>query len=148
MTDDRRVVITGLGAVSAYGFGEQPIWDGLSSGQTGIGTITHIDISELKTSVGATVDREALQEALRELRMRYTDLAVDSGIFAADQALKQAGLIAGDPPYEPQEVATLMGTGIGSTESYYAPPRFRAAWPMPSARRPPSATGSRGPTTS
>ena len=120
MTDDRRVVITGLGAVSAYGFGEQPIWDGLSSAQTGIGTITHIDISELKTSVGATVDREALQEALRELRMRYTDLAVDSGIFAADQALKQAGLIAGEPPYEPQEVATLMGTGIGSTESYYA----------------------------
>ena len=120
MTDDRRVVITGLGAVSAYGFGEQPIWDGLVSGRTGIGAITHIDTSELKTTVGATVDRNALQQALQALRMRYTDLTVDSGMLAADQALKQAGLITGDPPYDPQEVATLVGTGIGSTESYYA----------------------------
>ncbi len=120
MSDKRRVVITGLGAVSAYGFGEHPIWEGLATGKTGIRTITHIDTSELRTSVGGTVDREALQEALRELRMRYTDLTVDSGIFAADQALKQAELITGEPPYEPREVATLIGTGIGSAESYHA----------------------------
>ncbi len=119
MSDKRRVVVTGLGAVSAYGFGESPIWEGLAAGKTGIRTITHLDTSGLKTTVGGTVDREALQEALRELRMRYTDITVDSGIFAADQALKQAGLIAGDPPYEPQEVATLFGTGIGSAESYH-----------------------------
>ena len=120
MSDERRVVITGLGAVSAYGLGEQPIGEGLARGQTGIRSVEHIDTSELKTKVGGTVDREALQEALRELRMRYTDITVDSGIFAADQALKQAGLISGAPPYEPQKVATLIGTGIGSSESYYA----------------------------
>ncbi len=120
MSDKRRVVITGLGAASTYGLGEAPLWDGLANGQTGIRTVEHIDTSELKTKVGGVVDREALQDALRELRMRYTDMTVDSGIFAADQALKQAGLIDGAPPYEPQEVATLIGTGIGCTESYYA----------------------------
>jgi len=120
MSNKRRVVITGLGAVSAYGFGEQVIWDNMLAGKTAISTIKHLDTSELKTTVGAIVDREALQEALRELKMRYTDMTVDSAIFAADQALKQAGLIDGTPPYEPQHIATLIGTGIGSTETYYA----------------------------
>jgi len=119
MSDKRRVVITGLGAVSAYGLGEDPLWNGLANSQTGIRTVEHIDTSELKTKVGGIVDRDALQEALRELRMRYTDMTVDSGIFASDQALKQAGLIDGAPPYEPQEVATLIGTGAGCTESFY-----------------------------
>ncbi len=119
MSDRRRVVITGLGAVSAYGFGEQVLWDGLSAGKTAISTIPHIDTTELKTKVGGVVDRTAFEAALRELRMRYNDMAVDSSILASDQALRQAGLI-GDAPYEPQEVATLIGTGIGSTESYYA----------------------------
>ncbi len=120
MSDKRRVVITGLGAVSAYGFGEQVIWDNMVAGKTAISTIKHLDTSELKTTVGAIVDREALQEALRLLKMRYTDITVDSAIFAADQALKQAGLIEGEPPYEPQQIATLVGTGIGSAETYYA----------------------------
>jgi len=120
MSDRRRVVITGLGAVSAYGFGEKTMWENMVAGKTAISTIKHIDTSELKTTVGATVDREELQEALRELRMRYTDLTVNSAILAADQALKQAGLIDGEPPYEPQQIATLIGTGIGSAESYYA----------------------------
>lgn len=120
MSDKNRVVITGLGAVSAYGFGEQVIWDNMVARKTGISTIKHLDTSELKTTVGATVDRDALQDALRELRIRYTDITVDSAIYAADMALKQAGLIGGAPPYEPQQIATLIGTGIGSAESYYA----------------------------
>ena len=47
MSDKRRVVVTGLGAVSAYGFGESPIWEGLAAGKTGIRTITHLDTSGL-----------------------------------------------------------------------------------------------------
>jgi 3-oxoacyl-[acyl-carrier-protein] synthase II len=120
MSDRRRVVITGLGAVSAYGFGEQVIWDNMIAGKTGISTISHIDTSCFKTTVGGTVDREALQTELSALRLRYTDMTVSAGIFAADQALKQAGLIGDAPPYEHQEIATLIGTGIGSVESYYA----------------------------
>jgi 3-oxoacyl-[acyl-carrier-protein] synthase II len=119
MSDRQRVVITGLGAVSAYGLGEQVIWDGMEAGRTGIDTLVHVDTRELKTTVGATVNRETLQEALQAIRMRYTDFTVSSGIHAADQALKQAGLITGAPPYEPQEIATLIGTGIGCAESYY-----------------------------
>ena len=120
MSDKRRVVITGLGAVSAYGFGEQTIWDNMKAGITGINTINHLDTSDYKTKIGATVDRDALKEALAGLRMRYTDISVDAAIYAADQALKQAGLIAGPPPYEPQDIATLIGTAIGSAESYQA----------------------------
>jgi 3-oxoacyl-[acyl-carrier-protein] synthase II len=109
-----------MGAVSAYGIGEDILWENLVAGTTAIGTIDHIDTSELKTKVGATVNRAELQEALRELRMRYTDITVDAAILAADRALKHAGLLDGIPPYTPQHVATLVGTGIGSVESYYA----------------------------
>ncbi len=119
MSDKRRVVVTGMGAVSAYGFGEQVIWDNMIAGRTGISTVSHIDTSELRTTTGGIVDRTALQSELRELRVRYTDMTVSASIFAADQALKQAKIITDAPPYEPQEIATLIGTGIGSAESYY-----------------------------
>ncbi len=119
MEDKRRVVITGLGTISAYGIGEAYLWNGLSESRTAIGTISHIDTSELNTKVGGTVDREALTAALRDIRLRYNDITVDSAILASDQALRQAGLIS-DAPHEPQHIATLIGTGIGSTESYYA----------------------------
>ena len=119
MTEKKRVVITGLGAVSTYGFGEDVLWEGLLGGRTGIGLVKHIDTEGLKTRVGATVDREGLRDELRLIRLRYNDFSVDSAILAADMALKQSGLIEGERPYEPQEVATLIGTGIGCPESYY-----------------------------
>jgi 3-oxoacyl-[acyl-carrier-protein] synthase II len=120
MSKRERVVITGMGAVSAYGVGEQVIKEGLTAGRTAIGTVEHIDTEGLPTKVGATVDRDLLREELLKIRVRYTDLTVDSTILAADLALKQSGLIAGEPPYEPQHMATIIGTGIGSVESYYA----------------------------
>ena len=120
MSDRSRVVITGMGAVSAYGIGEQVIQDGLTAAKTAISTVEHIDIEGLPTKVGATVDRDLLREALLKIRMRYNDITVDSTILAADLALKQSGLISGEPPYEPQQTATIIGTGIGCAESYYA----------------------------
>jgi 3-oxoacyl-[acyl-carrier-protein] synthase II len=118
MSHSRRVVITGMGTVSALGFNEQSLWAKLKAGKTGISTIKHIDTTELKTTVGATVDRDQLKSELQQLRIRYTDITVDSAMLASDQALKQAGLItAGEQPI-PQAVASLFGTGIGSAESY------------------------------
>ncbi|MBT3191281.1 MAG: beta-ACP synthase, partial [Verrucomicrobia bacterium] len=78
MSDKRRVVVTGLGAVSAYGIGANVIWDGMEAGKTAIKPLSQIDTSGLKTSVGATVDREALQHELQAIRLRYTDITVSS----------------------------------------------------------------------
>jgi len=118
MSNPRRVVITGMGTVSALGFNETELWDHLITGQTGIRTITHLDTSELKTTVGATIDREKLRTALQQIRVRYTDITVDAAMLASDQALKQAGLLAEGETPAPQDVATIIGTGIGSAESY------------------------------
>ena len=119
MSNSRRVVITGLGAVSALGFSETEIWSAMVAGQTGIRTITHIATDELKTTVGGIVDRERLKTALQGIRVRYTDITVDAAMLASDQALRQAGLLVGEGAPVPQEVATIVGTGIGSVESYY-----------------------------
>ncbi len=118
MCNKRRVVITGMGTVSALGFNENDLWDRLITGQTGIRTIAHLDTAETKTTVGATIDREALKTALQQIRVRYTDITVDSAMLASDHALKQAGLLAEGETPAPQEIATIFGTGIGSAESY------------------------------
>lgn len=119
MSNPRRVVITGMGTVSALGFSETELWSAMMAGQTGIRTITHLDTAELKTTVGGTVDRERLKTALQGIRVRYTDLTVDAAILASDQALKQAGLLDGNSEPAPQEVATIFGTGAGCAESFY-----------------------------
>jgi len=119
MSNPRRVVITGMGTVSALGFNETELWSAMMAGQTGIRTITHLDTAELKTTVGGTVDRERLKTALQGIRVRYTDLTVDAAILASDQALKQAGLLDGNSEPVPQEIATIFGTGAGCAESFY-----------------------------
>ncbi len=119
MTTPRRVVITGMGVVSALGFNEETLWHSILTGQTGIRTLTHLDTSGLKTTVGGVIDREQLKAALQAIRVRYTDITVDAAVLAADQALKQAGLLDADLPSAPQETATLFGTGNGNAETYY-----------------------------
>ncbi len=119
MSNPRRVVITGLGTVSALGFHEHELWEAMLAGRTGIRTVTHLDMTGLKTTVGGTVDRVRLQRALQEIRVRYTDIAVDAAMLASDQALKQAGLLEGGADPVPQDIATLFGSGTGCAESYY-----------------------------
>lgn len=119
MSNSRRVVITGMGTVSSLAFNETDLWERMIAGQTGIRTITHLDTSELKTTVGGIIDRDTLKAALQGIRVRYTDITVDAAILASDQALKQAGLLEEGAVPVPQEVATIFGTGIGSSESYF-----------------------------
>ena len=118
MANPRRVVITGLGVVSALGFDEESLWSGIIGGRTGIRTITHLDTGEMKTTVGGIVDREQLKAELQGIRARYTDITVDASILAADRALRQAGLVDTATEPVPQDVATIIGTGCGSVESY------------------------------
>lgn len=114
----RRVAVTGLGVACAIGADVESFWTNLIAGRGGVGRLQSLDTSQMKVGIGAEVDGDAVREGLKRLRRRPTDRAVDLGLVAAAEALGEAGLIEGGPPYEPQPVAVILGTGAGSAESH------------------------------
>ena len=118
MPDPRRVAVTGLGVACAVGTDVESFWDNLVAGRGGVGKLQSLDVSALKVGIGAEVDADAVRDGLKRLRRRPTDRAVDLGLVAAADALEEAGLIDGAPPFEPQPVAVILGTGAGSAESH------------------------------
>lgn len=116
---NRRVAITGLGIVSALGIDEDSVWARLLAGKSGIDKLQSLDTSKLKARIGAEVPAGLVEEALKPLGRRPTDRALDMGIVAAAQALRQANLISSDGPYQNQDISVILGTGTGSAQSHH-----------------------------
>lgn len=110
--------MTGLGVASAVGTDIETFWDNLAAGRGGVDRLRSLDTSAFKVGIGAEVDADAVRAALRRLRRRPTDRAVDLGLVAAADALEAAGLIDETPPRESRPVAVILGTGAGSAESH------------------------------
>lgn len=114
----RRVAITGLGLVTALGFDEGTVWRRVLAGESGIGPIRRFDASDCKVRIGGEVDDEALAPRLAARRVRKKDRSLALALEAAGQALEQTGLI-GEPPYEPLEMAAILGCGVGPADSLW-----------------------------
>ncbi|MCR9245409.1 MAG: beta-ketoacyl-[acyl-carrier-protein] synthase family protein [bacterium] len=114
----RSVVVTGLGLVTAIGQDEETVWSRLMAGETGIAPLAGFDAAGNKVQNGAEVDDGPLKESLKRRGIRMQDRAQAFVLEAAGQALEQAGLI-GEKPYEPQEVATVIGTGVGTADTTF-----------------------------
>jgi len=119
MSDRRRVVATGIGVVTPIGMDEATLWRNMLAGQAGIRPLTLFDVSEYKCKYGAEVSTQALHEALQARKLTRSDRTVDMALVAAGQALESAGVISGEPPYEPQDTAVIFGSGIGASHSVY-----------------------------
>lgn len=109
-----RVVITGLGAISALGSSVDKLWDGLINGRSGIRRITLFDASELPCQIAGEVsdfnpkDYMPLKEARRLAR------SAQMGLAAAVQAVEDAGYNGSMP--EPERAGVTFGTAIGGLE--------------------------------
>ena len=111
----KRVVVTGMGAVTPLGIGVDAFWQGLLEGRSGIDRVTRIDVSNMPTQVAGEVkdfDPAAFMDAKEAKRMdRFTQFAV----AAAKMALEDAGInpdaIAKD------RVGVVLGSGIGGMET-------------------------------
>ena len=112
MNDRRRVVITGMGAVTPLGNTAQEFWDGLVAGRSGIAPMTLCDPSEFPCQIAGEVkgfDPGAYINPREARRMaRFSQLALAS----AQMAVEDAGLDLGKEDQE--RVGVLLGTGIGS----------------------------------
>ncbi len=115
MAEGRRVVITGLGAVTPLGNTAAETWQAMKNGKNGIGPITRFDTKDFKAKLAAEVkdfDPSAYLEVNELLRTdRYTQFAV----AAAQQAVDQSGV---EGTVDPCRFAVVFGTGIGGISTF------------------------------
>ena len=91
MSDRRRVVVTGMGALTALGNDVASTWEGLVAGRSGVRTIDSFDPSRLSSRVAAEVRDFDASHVLDRKDLRRTDRYIQFGLVAARQALDQAG---------------------------------------------------------
>lgn len=111
----RRVVVTGMGAITPLGNTVNDTWQGLCEGRSGIGPITHFDVSAFSTRFGGSVHGFDITEYLPAKEARRIDQFLHYGVAAGIQAVRDAGLQ--DAPYDPLRIGVAAGSGIGGITS-------------------------------
>ena len=111
---ERRVVITGLGALSPLGNSVQISWDACLKGTSGIQKID-FEIPDCPVSIGGKLKNFDVNEYLPAKESRRIDPFIQYGVIAANQAIKDSGL--NDNDYIPERVGVSFGSGIGGLHS-------------------------------
>lgn len=111
----RRVVITGMGAVTPIGNDVKSFWESLKAGRCGIGPITKFDASDYKVHVAAEVkDFDPLQY-MDKADLRKYDVFCQYALAAAAQAVEESGIVGTLPP---ERIGTYFGSGIGGIGTF------------------------------
>lgn len=111
----RRVVITGMGAVTPIGNDVKSFWESLKAGRCGIGPITKFDAAEYKVHVAAEVkDFDPLQY-MDKADLRKYDVFCQYALAAAAQAVEESGIRGTLPP---ERIGTYFGSGIGGIGTF------------------------------
>ena len=113
--DDRQVVITGAGAVSALGFGADVLWDAMKSGRVGIGPVVHPRAESLRVRVAAQVPAFDPATLFDERTLPLLDRVSQLGLLAANEAMEQSGLRFDEA--SGARAAVIVGTGVGGETS-------------------------------
>ena len=111
MRQERRVVVTGLGAVTPVGIGAQEFWQGLLNGRSGVSAVTHFDCSAIATRIAAQVLDFNAEDYLERKEAKRMDRFTHFAAAAAQMAVKDAGLEITDANRE--RVGVFIGSGIG-----------------------------------
>ena len=115
MSEKRRVVITGCGALSPLGPDVGALWNGLVEGRSGVGMITRFDATEFTTKIAAEVKDFDPTKWMAPREVRQMDRFIQFAIAAADEAMRDSGLEITEA-LAPR-VATVMGVGVGGLET-------------------------------
>ncbi len=113
----RRVVVTGMGMLTALGQGVRPTWDGLVSGTSGVRTIEFFDPSRLPSRIAGEVPDFDPSGVVDKKDQRRLDRYMLFGLVAAREAMDQAGLperLEGDLA---ERTGVILGTGLGGVNS-------------------------------
>lgn len=107
----RRVVVTGVGAVSPCGLDVAATWEGIVSGKSGIAEITRFDASGYAVRIAGEVKGFEPTKYVEKKRLRESDTFIHYAIAAGDEAVQMAGFEPTDE--EKERVGTIIGVGLG-----------------------------------
>ncbi len=110
----RRIVVTGLGAVTPVGNDIETTWKNLLAGQSGVGPIPHFDASEFPVRFSASVKDFDVEQYLSKKDARKMDLFIQYGLAASIQAFQNAGLTIDDA--NAHRVGAAIGAGMGGLQ--------------------------------
>ncbi len=117
--NERRVVVTGMGAITPIGLSVDDYWEALMRGESGAATITSFDTEGLTTTFACELDGFDPLDYLDRKEARRMDRFAQYALAACDQAIEHAGL---DPEALPQEAkdrfGVTFGSGIGGLDTF------------------------------
>ncbi len=113
----KRVVVTGLGAITPIGNNIQAYWDALLKGENGAADITRFDTSKFKTHFACEVKNYNWQDYFDRKDVRKYDLFAQFGIISADEAIADAGLSKENTDFD--QVGVIWSSGIGGLTTFF-----------------------------
>ena len=112
----RRVVVTGLGALTPVGNGLEGYWKGLLAGVSGAGPITRFDASKFKTQFACEVKNFNPEDYFDRKEVRKYDMYTHYGLISADEAIRDAGFDSST--IDVQRVGVIWASGIGGLDTF------------------------------
>lgn len=112
---NRRVVVTGLGAITPIGNGVEEFWSSIKQGKTGFGQITKFDASGYKCKIAAEVKNFEARDYMDFKAAKRMELFCQYAVAAAGEALKDAGIAP--EKEDPFRIGVSVGSGIGSLQA-------------------------------
>ena len=115
MGKNRRVVVTGMGAITPIGNSVEEFWNGIKEGKTGFGPITYFDTADYRCKLAAEVKDFDPAQYMDKKSARRMEQFCQFAVAAAGQAISDAGLdMEQEDPYM---VGCSVGSGIGSLQA-------------------------------
>ena len=114
----RRVVVTGLGALTPIGNDAPSFFKGLQAGTSGAGLITHFDTEKFKVKFACEVKNFNPEDFFDRKEARKMDPFTQFAMVAADEAINHSGLL--QQSYNPDRIGVIWGAGIGGLTTFFA----------------------------
>lgn len=112
----KRVVVTGLGAITPIGNTVEEFWHGLSNGVSGAAIITKFDASKFRTKFACEVKNFDITQFIPRQEARKMDLFAQYAIVASDEAIKDSGLDL--EKINKNKAGVIWGSGIGGLKTF------------------------------
>lgn len=111
----RRVVVTGLGAVTPIGNNVSDMWNGVKEGKCGIAPITHYEVGDRKVSLAAEVKDFNPEDFIDKKDIRKMDRFTQLAVVAAKEAMEDSGLLIDNE--DASRCGVIVSSGIGGIET-------------------------------
>jgi 3-oxoacyl-[acyl-carrier-protein] synthase II len=114
----KRVVVTGLGAITPLGHSSEETWKNMVDGVSGAGPITRFNAEQFKTKFACEVKNYDSKEYFDRKEVRKLDACTQYGMIAADEAIKDSGFDF--DKVNAERIGVIWGSGIGGLDTFLA----------------------------